>query len=724
VHGDAVAFREAFMMRSTIALALALGAAACASAPPAPRTPPAPAPAPIPRQTFEEKMTWILRLEDQRMLRDPAAPPPPADPGRSPGSDLAAARTPDLVPLLSDEEARVRRRAALAVGRVKLPEGVDPLLPLLRDSDPEVRQMAAFALGLIGDRRARDPLVLALDDMAPMVQASAAEALGLLGDPAAATPLGTLLSRLVQSGAVAERPGDDEDTRRDTPASTFRLAVFALVRLKAYDQLAAAVLDGAGQPRIRWWPVAFALQRLEDKRAATALMALASEPHPDTRAFAVKGLGALGNRAAVPLLIPIASGGDRAATEAVRALGRLGDPVGAAPLLKIIRDRAAPPSMRFEAVGAVGGIGAPGVSDVLLDLLSDPSPEIRAAALRANAASDPETFVTALSGLDPDPNWMVRAALATVLGSLAPEIGLPRLLTMLSDADQRVIPSVLAGLVKLKAPNLAAILIDHLKAEDPPVRAAAANALGELKPAEGAQALAAAYQLGQRDTMYAARAAALAALRQYGAAAAEPVLTSALSDADWAVRLRAAALLKELNPSGDADHQIRPAPTRIPADAYRTPRLITPKVSPQVYIEMDRGTIQIELAVLDAPITAENFVQLARSGFFNGLSAHRVVANFVVQTGDPRGDSEGGPGYTIRDELSQSSYLRGSVGMALDWADTGGSQFFITLSPQPHLDAKYTIFGRVVGGMEVVDAIQPGDIIRRVRVWDGETLSQ
>jgi cyclophilin family peptidyl-prolyl cis-trans isomerase len=198
----------------------------------------------------------------------------------------------------------------------------------------------------------------------------------------------------------------------------------------------------------------------------------------------------------------------------------------------------------------------------------------------------------------------------------------------------------------------------------------------------------------------------------------------ALKDRDWAVRRQAATLLKELNPSSDAELRIRPAPTRTPADEYRTPRLITPQVSPQIYLEMDRGTIQIELAVLEAPLTAENFAQLARSGFFNGLSAHRVVANFVVQTGDPRSDSEGGPGYTIRDELSELSYLRGTVGMALDWADTGGSQFFIAHSPQPQLDAKYTVFGRVVAGMEFVDAIQQGDIIRRVRVWDGQTLSQ
>ena len=92
---------------------------------------------------------------------------------------------------------------------------------------------------------------------------------------------------------------------------------------------------------------------------------------------------------------------------------------------------------------------------------------------------------------------------------------------------------------------------------------------------------------------------------------------------------------------------------------------------------------------------------------------------------DPRGDGEGGPGYSIRDELNERPYLRGTVGMALDWADTGGSQFFITHSPQPHLDAKYTVFGRVIAGMDVVDKIEQWDVIRRIRIWDGATqLSQ
>ena len=123
--------------------------------------------------------------------------------------------------------------------------------------------------------------------------------------------------------------------------------------------------------------------------------------------------------------------------------------------------------------------------------------------------------------------------------------------------------------------------------------------------------------------------------------------------------------------------------------------------------------------MVDAPRTVANFTALARKGFFDNVPWHRVVADFVVQGGDPRGDGEGGPGYTIRDEINQRPYLRGTVGMALDWADTGGSQFFITHSPQPHLDGRYTVFGQVVAGMDVVDALRQWDVVRSIRIWDG-----
>jgi cyclophilin family peptidyl-prolyl cis-trans isomerase/HEAT repeat protein len=418
--------------------------------------------------------------------------------------------------------------------------------------------------------------------------------------------------------------------------------------------------------------------------------------------------------------LPLVASPDRAvAVEAIRALGRIGDPAAAPSLLALARTSRTDPILRVEAVSAIGNIGGDGVLDTLLDLLADPSPLVRAAAIGALPRVDPEGFVTTLSALDPDPDWKVRAALADVLGTLAPQAGLPRLHAMLADTDQRVIPAVLASLAKLRAPDAVEVTLNRLTADDPAVRAAAAAALGELKPPAGAAALADAYRAAVRDLETTARVAALTALARYGAAAATPVLTTALADKDWAVRLRAAGLLKEIDPGSDADARIRPAPTTATSDFYQADHLVDPPVSTAVYIDTDRGTIQIELAVLDAPLTVEHFVTLARKNFFDGLTFHRVVPDFVVQGGDPRGDGEGGPGFTIRDELNERAYVRGTVGMALDGPDTGGSQFFIAQSPQPQLDAKYTVLGRVIAGMDVVDQIQPGEVIRRMRVWDG-----
>jgi cyclophilin family peptidyl-prolyl cis-trans isomerase/HEAT repeat protein len=650
-------------------------------------------------------MSSILRLEDRRVLKDP---------------DVASA---DLVQLLIDGEARIRRRAALAVGRVGLSAGVPPLVDLLKDADPEVRQMAAFALGLIGDRSARDSLMAALGDPSPLMQGTAAEALGLIGDPSAADAVGRMVAALVQSGAVAQPPSAADEVRVDTPAAAFRLGVFALVRLKAYDQLASAVVDASGKPRTSWWPVAFALQRLEDRRAVAALQALARDADPYTRAFAVKGLGALKDRSSVPIMLALVASQDSGVQiEAIRALGKIGDAAAAQPMLRLAQAPGVSPMIRLEAVTALGGIRAPGVTDAMVDFLSDRDPLIRAAALKSASTVAIDDFILILSGLDPDPDWHVRAALATLLGTLPRQSALTRLTSMLSDGDQRVIAAVLESLVKLNAPGIGDILLDHLKSEDPVVRATAASGIGDLRLPAGAQALPAAYQFALRDSTYVARAAILEAFSKYGISVARSLLDVALADKDWAVRVRAAALLRQGEPQADVEAKIRPAPTRLSPEAYRSATLTNPRVSTQAFIDTDRGTVAIELAVLDAPLSVDNFVTLVKRGFFNGLTFHRVVPDFVIQGGDPRGDGEGGPGYTVRDEFSERPFLRGTVGIALDWKDTGGSQFFITHSPQPHLDARYTVIGRVVDGMEVVDRIQQNDVIRRVRVWDGQQM--
>jgi cyclophilin family peptidyl-prolyl cis-trans isomerase len=131
-------------------------------------------------------------------------------------------------------------------------------------------------------------------------------------------------------------------------------------------------------------------------------------------------------------------------------------------------------------------------------------------------------------------------------------------------------------------------------------------------------------------------------------------------------------------------------------------------------VTTSKGSFTIELLPEAAALTIDNFVQLAQRGYFRNITFHRVVPNFVIQGGDPRGDGNGGPGYSIRCEVNQVLYDRAAVGMALSGKDTGGSQWFVTHAPQPHLDGGYTVFGHVVMGMDVVDKIVRGDVIQSI----------
>ncbi len=729
--------KHPFILRRIHVLSCALGivAVGCASAPPRAAAPTAP------RIPIEKKMSWLLQLEDRRVLRlespvPPAAPPPTPVRGRArtPSAPPAPAVLPDLTVLVTDSEARIRRRAALAIGRVGLNAGVQPLVGALSDTDPDVREMAAFALGLIGDVAAAPALIKALGDGSPIVRGRAAEALGQIDakdkeqvNPAArreaGDAIGGMVAEYARTPAVTTLQGDDETWPAAPEAEAFRLGLYALVRLGTYEPLASSVLDSAGSRVTTWWPVAYAMGRIEDKRAAPALVQMLKGPGKYSPAFAARGLGALKDSAGIMPLIAAVDPSNaplEVVVSAVRALAVLGDARAVPSLVKLASD-ASDPNIRLQAVSALGTLKAAEGLPVVQDLLSDPWPTMRATALRAAAGIDLDNFVLVLSGMEPDPQWTVRAALADALGTMGTEAAAARVRSMLKDEDRRVVPSALEALVRLKAADAASIAISYLKEPDYVVRSTAARIVGQLKPPGGVEALRDAFTLAEADAAIDARAAILSALAEYGAEAAVPSLKAALEDKDWAVRVHVAGLLAKLDPAGDYAAAIRPAPGQ-PPSPYDNPDLIGPPYSPHVFIETAKGTIEFELAVLDAPQTVWSFVTLARKGFFNGLQIHRVVPNFVVQDGDPRGDGEGGPGYTIRDELNERPFLRGTVGMALSWKDTGGSQFFITHSPQPHLDARYTAFGHVVNGMDVVDRIQQGDTIQRVRVWDGKSM--
>lgn len=136
-------------------------------------------------------------------------------------------------------------------------------------------------------------------------------------------------------------------------------------------------------------------------------------------------------------------------------------------------------------------------------------------------------------------------------------------------------------------------------------------------------------------------------------------------------------------------------------------------------ITLENGNeVTIEFFEQDAPNTVANFEKLANDGFYNGLTFHRVIPGFVAQGGCPHGTGTGGPGYTIKCEINPNKHERGVLAMAHAGRDTGGSQFYITYAPQPHLDGGHTVFGKITSGMEHVDHIKQGDVMKEVTVWE------
>ncbi|HAK54259.1 MAG: HEAT repeat domain-containing protein [Vicinamibacterales bacterium] len=671
-----------------------------------------------PTLTVLQKLAVIIQLEHQRAV----APPDGAVvavPALVPGTPRPA--MPGLIELLHDPEARVRRRAAIALGRVGLPEAVAPLSASLADSNPAVRQMAAFALGQLAASESAEALVMALGDPDLLGRGRAAEALGRIGAREAAPAVGAMVAQLTPMAAAVE---PDDMTYPQPPAvEAFRLGVIALARLEAYAPLAAAVLDENNLPRVRWWPVAWALQRLGDPRGAAALAELTRGTGSYRIAFAAEGLGRVGEAATAELLAPLldpARYDAQVVVAAVRALAGVAGPNAVAPLIELLRDPDLDPGVLLEVVRALGRIGGEPSTDLFLDLISFPQPAIRAEALRG-LADDAQVFLIVLSGFDTDPHWSVRATLAELLGAMNPDLAVPRLETMLDDPDRRVLPAVLASLARHRAPGAADAALDALEDDDPVIRMAGARQLGILRPPGGAAALVQAYETSQGGQGAAVRRAIVDAVVGFGGAEATEVLGEALMDADWAVRLRAASLLDAEEAGAPYASRIRPMPGPTFEESLT---LADPAVSPQVYLDTDAGTIQIELTVLDAPLSTRRFAELAGNGYFHDVPFHEVVPNGVVRGGDPRGDGFGGSGLTVRDEVSERPILRGTV--AMDWQndepETGAGQFLIALTPQPDLDGRYTVIGRVVDGMAIVDGLTQWDVIRRSRVWDGVSM--
>jgi len=311
------------------------------------------------------------------------------------------------------------------------------------------------------------------------------------------------------------------------------------------------------------------------------------------------------------------------------------------------------------------------------------------------------------------PHPRVRARAMQALGETGSSIAIRVLESAYSESPLVVKIAILETLSKLRDYHEPRLFIEALQENDEVLVALAAQGLSQDTVSKiYAQSIVTAYQNLPKPVDTEAAQMIFNSMQKIGDTLAVPVLTSALNTPDQALSKAAAQALHGLT---GADYSSRIVSYTQPRHSFHYDEIVALKGA-RAFIKTNRGNIEIVLYMQDAPLTVLNFVRLAEKGFFDRLPFHRVVPNFVIQGGDPRGDSWGSPGYAIRSEYNKRPFLRGTVGMASAGKDTEGCQFFITHSEQPHLDGRYTVFGQVISGMDVVDAVQEGDVMELVTI--------
>lgn len=661
--------------------------------------------------------------------------------------------TNDLVETLLPPHGGARKRAILALGRIGYPSGLAPLVDIMNSDvnpenrDPELRALAAFSLGQIQSQHAVSALLERLDptiEKSSLVRARAVEALGkIASNRFAAAALGAYGVKGIADAIVKLLPDPASQPSPETKI-TASFALSALTKLKQTSSLDAIIAQLRSPDADLRWQAANALARIREgiSSAVPALLPLLSDKDPLACAYAARALGvAKATQAVDPLIKLLASKDDPVIAGAVNALGSIGDARAADPLI-VLGNNLLEGYRSFDR----NKLGVPTQQNLLLLIataLGNIKDEralpflksLRFADGKIGAFAEAEIAVAGFgeaaffdippSAKLPSDDWKPMASYAQGLGQLSSERARTVLLDLFSGKtygkpDARAVPAILNAMNTAKVAELPGILLDQLKNPDIFVRATVAELLATRGDATEAviSAIYDAYKAARADKTNDARVAIVEAADKLRHPMNIQVLSDPGRDEDYVVRLKAADLLRA--------SRLEAAPTRLSIGKAETGHdrsywrhiadVSAIKKSPIAIIHTKKGPIRIELFAADAPMTVDNFMRLARSGFYDGLAFVRVVPNFVIQGGDPRGDQNGGPGYQIRDEINLHRYETGTVGMALSGKDTGGSQFFITHSPQPHLDGGYTVFGQVTEGMDVVNRIARGDRIEHVEI--------
>ncbi len=682
-----------------------------------------------------------------------------------------------LEDLMESSNAKIRRRAALAAGRIGNEAAIPALTEILEsDADVLTRATAAFALGEIESVKGADAIlkVLANAKNSDEIRARAVEAAGKI----AAANAKDATSKIF-GAAILDTLNFENNRGRQRNRKVVLLGLTAALRAKPEESnIVAAKFLTDIDARIRA-DAANTLSRLRAKNANEQFRAmLLSDADAVARANAARALGAAEDKEAFSVLLDAATTDEdlRVRVSAIRSLGSLKDARATNKLLesgeKLLgeykKSKFANPSEKNELLEIVTSLSRilPNTNDEkVVKFLSEfgstenfTSPEIHISFARISPQKFLSLKLPSNTKVDALTAWQFTNGFAQGLGELAKisdkelrqraENELRKMLTFFEYAEKPksiktvklALSDILRAFADFKTADLPRVLRKSLENRDVYIRAAAAELFGDQTATkENVDSLKTAFSkalLTDKESND-AQLGTLDALFKLDKKESIETLLKALDAPDFLVRKKAFQLLaiegmeKDFPDVEKVLENLR-VKNKDKVTAYsplsktklgqilNTNADYTRAVSRQnakAIVTTEKGTFTIEFLPGVAPLTVDNFIKLAKSKYFNGLMIHRVVPNFVVQDGDPRGDGNGGPGWQIRDEINMVEYERGAIGMALSGKDTGGSQWFVTHSPQPHLDGGYTVFGRVnETDMKIVDNLVRGDKILSVNI--------
>jgi len=608
------------------------------------------------------------------------------------------------------------------------------MVEALFDKSDEVRMMAIKTCGVVRDKRFNEILLTLSGEEDLWNRVAALFALGETGDSSLAEDICVFGKSNNVNTAVAAIQASGKLGRECTPSvqvtQTEVEEFFNKWKCSAVPSgempLNEFYFTLAGEARYAY---AYWLFKVAPETSVRLFQRLLSETDEsqddfyseDTKAICARGLGDSKDTTAIKLAFDefYEKVGKSGKIEFIRALGK--NKIGRGRLGEYLQ-QTDDSGLRREFLAALGQLGNNRDFDLIAEYLEDPSLQVRMAAIASLPLTSKIRAVRELDEQADDSLWQIRAETARAYGALDTRNGEKRLKQMLTEKDERVKAAVIQALGEYPVPrNIDIFEAAMFGSNDPVVRQIACDILGNSKNQKAlGLLLRMASEIDSTENIDFCRTL-VSSLGYYvdttetGHSAIAAIMPF-LNHHNRIVRQDAYNALGDYAPA-----EFDPGKYEIVLDRkYFNFMMDLTRREVIAHINTSRGELSVLLKASSAPRTVANFVRLAERKFYDGLTFHRVVQDFVVQGGCPRGDGWGDPGYMIREEINPIRFKTGTIGMATSGRDTGGSQFFLCLSPQPHLDGRYTAFGELLDGLDVLNKIEIGDTIVSVTIEKGE----